>query len=70
MKRNMGSIDRTVRLVLSVVLLVLYLTETVTGTRLVAILIALLLAATSFIGFCPLYLPFKFNTFRKRANDS
>jgi DMSO/TMAO reductase YedYZ heme-binding membrane subunit len=67
MKRNMGSIDRTVRLVLSVVLLVLYLTETVTGTLgLIAILIALLLAVTSFIGFCPLYLPFKFNTFRKR----
>ncbi|NLU37770.1 MAG: DUF2892 domain-containing protein [Bacteroidales bacterium] len=67
MKRNMGSIDRTVRLVLSVVLLVLYLTETVTGTLgFIAILIALLLAATSFIGFCPLYLPFKFNTFRKR----
>ena len=67
MKRNMGSIDRTVRLVLSVVLLVLYLTETVTGTLgFIAILIALLLATTSFIGFCPLYLPFKFNTFRKR----
>lgn len=67
MKRNMGSIDRTVRLVLSVVLLVLYLTETVTGTLgLIAIIFALLLAVTSFIGFCPLYVPFKFNTFRKR----
>ncbi len=66
MKKNMGNLDRMLRLLGAAVLIVLYLLNVVSGTlAIVSLVIAAMLIITSFISFCPLYLPFKINTGKK-----
>ena len=63
MKKNMGSTDRVVRLVIAAVVAFLYFTNVVTGTLgLVLLILGVVFALTSFISFCPLYAPFGLNT--------
>ena len=67
MKKNMGTIDRVVRTLLAIVVLVLYLTDKISGS--VAIILgifAVIFVLTSAISFCPLYLPLKISTRRKQ----
>lgn len=67
MKKNMGLADRVVRLVLAAVVGVLYYTGQITGTAAIILgIFALIFVATSAIGFCPLYVPFKFSTIKKK----
>jgi hypothetical protein len=67
MKKNMGSIDKAARILIAVVVAILYFTNVISGT-LGIILLALsgVFILTSFIGFCPLYLPMKINTSGKK----
>lgn len=68
MKKNMGLADRVVRLVLAAVVGVLYYTGQITGTAAIILgIIALIFIVTSAIGFCPLYVPFKFSTVKKKS---
>ncbi len=63
MNLNMGTIDRVVRFILAAVVGALYFTGQISGT--VAIVLGILAAVfllTSFVGTCPLYLPFKLST--------
>lgn len=70
MKQNMGSADRVIRVLLAAVVALLYLTDQITGTAaLVLGLFAVIFIATSAIGFCPLYAPFKLST-RKAENKA
>lgn len=63
MKKNMGSTDRVIRVVLAIVFAVLYFTQTVTGTAgLVMLVLGGIFLATSLISFCPLYTLFGINT--------
>ena len=63
MKKNMGSADRIIRIVVAVVIAILYFTNQITGTAAVILgVLAIIFVATSFISFCPLYLPFKIST--------
>lgn len=65
MTRNMGTIDRIVRTLAALVIIVLYLTGQITG--LAAILLGILAAVlilTSAVGWCPLYVPFHISTRR------
>lgn len=56
MKKNMGSIDRAVRVVLAIIFGVLYFTGTVTGTfGLVLLVLGGVFLATSLVSFCPIY---------------
>lgn len=67
MKKNMGTVDRIIRLILVAIVLLLYFTGVISGT--VAIILGVLAAiffVTSLISFCPLYLPFGIST-RKKA---
>ena len=67
MKKNMGSADRVTRLVLAAIFAVLYFTNTVTGTLgIVLLILGAVFVLTSFISFCPLYLPFGINTCKKK----
>ncbi len=69
MKANMGNVDRILRSLIAVVLIVLYLTDVVTGTLgIVLIAAAAVFLATSFIRVCPLYLPFGISTIQKKLN--
>ena len=63
MKKNMGSADRIIRLIISVVLVVLYFNGIVSGTLgLILIALAGIFTLTSLVGTCPLYLPFGIKT--------
>ena len=63
MKKNMGSADRVVRVLLAAVIAFLYFTNVVTGTLgLVLLVLAVVFALTSFVSFCPLYAPFGIST--------
>ncbi|ARV11135.1 DUF2892 domain-containing protein [Gilvibacter sp. SZ-19] len=63
MKKNMGTLDRVLRLVLAVVAVALYYFEVVSGTLgIVLMILAAVFVLTSFVAFCPLYLPFGLNT--------
>lgn len=66
MKKNMGKIDRIVRLVIALVLLAFTLTGQITGTPAVVITIAaVVLLLTGLLGLCPLYIPAKISTQKK-----
>ena len=56
MKKNMGSADRIIRVVIAAVLAFLYFNGTISGTLgIVAVVAAVVFLATSLISFCPLY---------------
>jgi hypothetical protein len=66
MKKNMGNLDRLLRLIGAALLIVLYFLNVVTGTLgIICLIIAAILILTSLISFCPLYMPFKINTRKK-----
>ncbi len=63
MKKNMGSTDRIIRLFLAAVFVVLYFTNTVTGTfGIVLLALAGIFVLTSMVSFCPLYTMVGLNT--------
>ncbi len=56
MKKNMGSTDRVVRLILAVVFAALYFTGNVTGVLGYGLLaLGAIFVLTSFVSFCPIY---------------
>lgn len=66
MKKNMGSLDKTIRILLVIAIGVLYYTKVIEGTlALVLGVFAVVMLLTSLISFCPLYLPFGISTKRK-----
>lgn len=68
MKKNMGSMDKIVRLVIAVLIAVLYFTHVIDGTLAIVLgVLAIVFALTSFISFCPLYLPFGISTCKKET---
>jgi hypothetical protein len=66
MKVNMGRFDRTLRLAAAAVFAVLLIAGVVKGTlAIVMALIAAMFVITTFLGFCPAYLPFGISTKKK-----
>jgi hypothetical protein len=63
MKKNMGSVDKLLRLIVAAIIVVLYFMGNISGTLgIVLLVIAVIFTLTSFISFCPLYVPFGINT--------
>ncbi len=63
MKKNVGSTDKAVRIILAIIIAILYFTNVVTGTLGIVLLVfAAVLLLTAFIGFCGLYAPFGIST--------
>lgn len=63
MKKNIGSADRAIRVIAALAFAIIILTGEASG--LVATILgvlAVVFLATSLIGFCPLYAPFKIST--------
>ncbi|MFL0683152.1 MAG: DUF2892 domain-containing protein [Algoriphagus aquaeductus] len=68
MKKNMGNIDKSVRLLVAAVLTALYFLGVVDGTLgIVALVIAGVFVLTSVISFCPLYTLFGINTCKTKS---
>ena len=63
MKKNMGGIDRSVRILLAGVFAYLYFGGIITGTwGLVLVILGGVFVLTSLVGFCPLYAAVGINT--------
>jgi hypothetical protein len=68
MKKNMGSVDRVLRIVVALVLAVLFYTRMISGTLgIVALVAAVVFALTSFVSFCPIYAIFGIKTCKVKA---
>ena len=66
MKKNMGTIDRIIRILLAIVVIILYITGSITGFAAIILgILAIVFIITSMISFCPLYVPFKISTIGK-----
>lgn len=66
MNKNMGSIDKTIRLLVAAGLVVLYFLGVVEfGT--LALVVAAVFTLTSVISFCPLYTVFGINTCKTKS---
>jgi len=63
MKKNMGMVDKIIRLVVAAIFVVLFFLKVVTGVwGIVMLIIALMFVVTSIISICPLYVPFGLKT--------
>ena len=69
MKQNIGNTDRIVRIVIAALVIVgAWMAGFGTIGGIILLVLAVVLLATSAIGFCPLYLPFGFSTRSRPAN--
>jgi hypothetical protein len=67
MKKNVGTVDKSIRILVAVVVAVLFFTNVLTGTLgIVLLILAVVFVIVSLISFCPLYLPFGINTGKKK----
>lgn len=63
MKKNMGSLDKVIRIILALVIGVLYFTNIISGTLAIILLVlSAVFVITSLINFCPLYSIIGLNT--------
>lgn len=66
MKKNMGNIDKTIRILVALVIFALYYTNQISGiTAIIGLILSGIFILTSFMSFCPLYLPFGISTRKK-----
>lgn len=63
MKKNMGTTDKSIRIIIAIVISLLYYFNSIEGTlAYVLMALAIIFLLTSFVSFCPLYKPFGINT--------
>jgi hypothetical protein len=56
MKKNMGTVDKTLRVIVALIIAILYFTKVISGTLAIVLMIfAVIFILTSFFSFCPLY---------------
>ncbi|MCX6230136.1 MAG: DUF2892 domain-containing protein [Bacteroidetes bacterium] len=67
MKKNMGIVDKVVRILIAVVIGILFFTNVISGTLgIILMILAIVFLLTSLLSFCPLYLPFGIHTNSKK----
>jgi uncharacterized membrane protein YobD (UPF0266 family) len=67
MKKNMGGIDRIIRIIFALVIAVLFFSNVISGTAgIILLVLAGIFLITSLVSFCPLYWPFGINTCKKK----
>jgi hypothetical protein len=67
MKKNMGTVDKVVRILAAVIIAGLYFANIISGTvAIILLILAGIFILTSFMSFCPLYLPFGISTRKKK----
>jgi hypothetical protein len=66
MKKNMGTLDRTVRILIAIILGILIFTGKISGILAWVLgIISVVFLLTSIIGWCPLYVPLGISTIKK-----
>lgn len=71
MKLNMGKADRTIRVIIGLILLVLgiFVAKT-TFLTVILIVLGLVMLLTSAVGLCPAYLPFHIDTGKSKEKQA
>jgi len=68
MKKNMGSTDKAIRLLIAVILVSLYFLGLIDGViGIIALVVAAVFTLTSVISFCPLYTVFGIKTCKTKS---
>lgn len=63
MRKNMGTLDRIIRMIIAIIIGILYFTHHISGTAAIVLgIIAIAFILTSFVGACPVYMPFGLST--------
>lgn len=63
MKKNMGTMDRSLRILTAMAIAVLYLTGNISGTAAIVLgVVAVIFVVSSAVGFCPSYVPLRIST--------
>jgi hypothetical protein len=66
MKKNMGTADKIIRIIIAAAIAGLYFGHIISGTvAIVLLVLAAIFILTSFISFCPLYAPLGISTCKK-----
>ena len=70
MKKNMGAIDKTIRILIAVVIAVLYWQGIISGTIAIVLLaVGGIFLLTSAVSSCPLYSVMRMNTCKVKDNE-
>ena len=68
MKKNMGALDKSLRVLIAIVIALLFYLDVIEGTLAhVLMAFAIIFLITSFISFCPLYPILGINTCRRKS---
>lgn len=68
MKKNMGALDKSLRVLIAIIIALLYYLDVIEGTlAYVLMAIAIIFLITSFINFCLLYKILGINTNRRKS---
>lgn len=68
LNKNMGTLDRAIRLVIAAVIAILYFTGNLSGLAAIILgILAVIFVLTSVVSVCPLYLPLGLSPPRARA---
>lgn len=71
MEKNLGLMDKTLRIMTAAIVVILTLSETIPDSLNVILLLpAGILLLTGTAGFCPLYLPFGLNSRRPKEKNN
>ena len=71
MKKNVGSIDKVVRIILAVVIVILAATHVISGIlAVVALILAAIFVLTSVISFCPIWWALGIRTSKKETENT
>ena len=67
MKTNMGSVDKIIRVAITLIIGILIFTDVLTGTLAIVLgILAIVFLLTSLIGFCGIYAVFGINTCKRK----
>jgi fatty acid desaturase len=70
MKKNMGTADRIIRVIIAAIIATLYFTGVISGTLgIVLLVLAGVFVLTGVVSFCPLYAPFRLSTCPSKENE-
>lgn len=71
MKKNVGTADRIIRIIIAAIIAALYFTNIISGTvGLVLVVLAVVFLLTSLMGICPLYTIFGMSTCPVKGSKS
>jgi hypothetical protein len=66
MKKNLGNLDRAIRVILGILFAVLYFTNVISGTAgIILMVIGIVFILTAIFSFCPIYWPLGLSSRKK-----